>query len=920
MWKRKLLLIIPVLLYIFSSCSDQKNGKRFIIGFSQCTGADSWRQTMLDEMKRELSFHNNNVDFLYRDAGASSQKQIEQIRELVKRHIDLLIVSPNEAKPLSPVIEQVYNSGIPVVVVDRHTNTDKFTAIIGVSNFEVGQSAGRYAVAILKGKGNILEVSGLPGASPFIDRHRGFMDIIGQYPDLHYIKKIDFDSLSQVEETTLRDNPNIDLIYAQNDFMAYDTWKICKKLGIEQRVKIIGTDGLPGKGLGLDMVANKNLVATVLYPTGGQEAILTAVNILENKPYLKENNLATTMIDSSNVRIMKLQSDKANTQQKDIEERQKIINRQIIITQNQYILLLVITLAFLVTIVLAGISYYYLRENKKITSRLARQNIEISVQKNQLVEMSAKAEEAHQAKLNFFTNISHEFRTPLTLILSPLEDLIQHPKLQPQLKQTLYLVQKNVLRLYRLVNQLMDFRKIEFGKMKPHASQNDLVGFLQEIVSSYDVLVKQKQINLTFSTTERIMEVWFDVTMIDKVIFNLLSNAFKFTGENGFIHLSLSSNNESAMIRIEDNGIGMAPELVPHVFEPFFQGEYENYKGTGLGLALSKELIDLHHGSITVKSEKLKGTSFEIRLPLGNAHFSPDEIVTGEARENPVKEDTVIYTTELYERLPAAEEGGEKQGHKTNSILVIEDNNDLRKYMVGHLAKTHDVMEADSAHAGLQLIFDNIPDLIICDVVIPGKTGLEITRIVKADIRTAHIPVILLTARSNEQQKVEGLKSGADAYITKPFNFPYLLETIHTLLENREKTRNFYSGEVLAETKSQVSKKTDRKFISEFAAIVEQNIGNDAFSVDLVCKQLNISRMQLYRKVKTLLDCNVNDYIINTRLQKARYYLQHEELSIAEIAFKTGFSSATYFSTTFKAKFGLTPTEFKEKGKSMKQT
>ncbi len=225
----------------------------------------------------------------------------------------------------------------------------------------------------------------------------------------------------------------------------------------------------------------------------------------------------------------------------------------------------------------------------------------------------------------------------------------------------------------------------------------------------------------------------------------------------------------------------------------------------------------------------------------------------------------------------------------------------------------YDILDAEDANVALQLTFDNIPDLIISDVVIPGKTGLEIASILKKDVRTAHIPIILLTSRNDENHKLEGLKTQADAYITKPFNFQILEQTVATLLDNREKIKDHYSTEILTETKSQTSKKTDRKFISEFAAIVEENISNDQFGIENICSKIGISRIQLYRKVKAILNTNVSDYIISTRLQKAKYYLQHEDISISEVAFKTGFSSATYFSTTFKNSFGMTPKEFKLK-------
>ena len=899
---------------LFASCQKSTKEKNYTIGFSQCTGNDSWRQTMLDEMKRELSFH-DNISFIYKDANASSQIQIQQIEELVRQKIDLLIVSPNEVKPLSPVIEKVFQSGIPVVVVDRRTNTKDYTAFVGASNFEVGQNAGRYANYLLHGKGNIMEVTGIPDASPVIDRHNGFMDVISHYPQMNYVKKFENYSLEKKYneiEDYLKINTNIDLIYAQNDFMAFDIYKICKQLNLQNKIKIIGIDGLPLQGAGLDMVANKDIAATVLYPTGGQEAILTAYNILENKPYQKENQLFTTIIDSSNVRIMKLQSQKILSQQKDIERQQNILNDQIKIYKTQRTFNNILISALLLVIVLGTAVFFSWRRNKIITKKLRSQNEEISRQSSQLIEMSAKAEEAHQARLNFFTNISHEFRTPLTLIFAPLGELIANTRIQQETKQSLQLIQRNVMRLYRLVSQLMDFRKIEFKKMKPHVSETDLISFTNEIVDSFKILAKNKNINLKFFTTERSLFVWMDTTMLDKVIFNVLSNAFKFTNDHGLVYVTVSKDIKNAIIKVEDDGIGMTKEVIDHAFEPFFQGEYENYKGTGLGLALSKELMELHHGSITVKSERKKGSTFIIALPLGNAHFEKSEFESDINKDAVINEDADIYTTDLYNinKIPNQSFGSVLPKYLT--LMVIEDNTEMRDYLSSRLGTEYNIIEAPDGNTALQSAFDALPDLILCDIVIPGKNGLELTQIFKSDVRTSHIPVILLTAKDQENQKIEGMETQADAYITKPFNLLFLQKTIKSLLQNRDKIKEHYSGEIFSEEKSHISKKTDRKFMIEFTAIVENNIGNDKFGINDICNELGISRVQLYRRVKAVLNCNVNDYIVTTRLQKAKYYMQHEDLSISEIAFKSGFSSAAYFSTVFKSKFGVTPSAFKE--------
>lgn len=898
------------------SCINTIKEKHFTIGFSQCTGDNNWRKATVEAIKKEISFHPGS-ELIYKNAQDNSDLQVRQIKELIEQNIDILLVSPNEAEPLTSVVDEAFNKGIPVVMIDRKTSSGLYTSFVGTDNFEIGKMAGNYVANMFHDTANVIEVIGLPGSSPSSERKRGFAEGIRVNPHIHikaqvygnWLKEKSFEELLKIKDKL----SSTDLVFAHNDPMAIGAYEVYKKLGMGKNTRFIGVDGLPGPKGGIQFVSDKILEATLLNPTGGEEAIQIAFKILNKELYNKENTLPTVIIDSTNVRIMKLQTDKISSQQKDIEKQQGILHEQQRIYSNQQTLLYISIVALLLVLVLGSIAFNALRNNRKINRRLATQNQEMLNQGNTLIEMTSKAKEATDAKFNFFTNISHEFRTPLTLILSPLGELLANTRIQQDTKQALQLIQKNAVRLYRLVNQLMDFRKIELKKMKLQVSENDIISFTNDIVDSYKVLAKNKNIYLQFLTSERGLYVWFDTTMLDKVIFNLLSNAFKFTKDNGFVHVSISKNKEYAVIKIEDDGIGMTKEVIDHAFEPFFQGEYENYKGTGLGLALSKELMELHHGSILVKSEKKKGSIFEISLLLGNSHFQKSELVTTVNRESVINEDFNIYTIDLYDKKIIFKENSGTALPKNLSLLIIEDNDEMREYLSSRLSVDYAILEAENGNMALQLAFDAVPDLIICDIVIPGKNGLELTKIFKSDIRTSHIPIILLTARNQENQKIEGMETQADAYITKPFNLLFLQKTVKSLLQNREKIKNHYSGEILSEEKSQVSKKTDRKFIIEFTAIVENNISNDKFGVIDICNELGISRVQLYRKVKAILNCNVNDYIITTRLQKAKYYMQHENLNVSEIAFKSGFSSAAYFSTVFKSKFGITPSEFKEK-------
>jgi signal transduction histidine kinase/DNA-binding response OmpR family regulator len=913
-----LFLLSAAFIWQISGCRPATEKKIYTIGFSQCTQVDQWRLTMLEELKRELSFH-NNATLITSNADGNSEKQITQIRQLVQSGIDLLIVSPNEVKPLSPVIREVYESGIPVVVVDRRTDTKQYTSFVGASNYEVGQNAGRYAATILKGQGNLMEVTGMPDASPVIDRHNGFLDLIKIYPGLNYVKEfvnfrsVDKPLLSEIENYL--GNHKIDLIYAQNDFMAYEMYRVCKKLGLQNDIKIIGIDGLPNKGLGLDMVANKYISATILYPTGGQEAMLTAFNILEGKPYKKENQLFTTVIDSSNVRIMKLQNERVLAQQADIDRRQRKIEEQAAISRNQANAIYAISFLLALAIILGAITYYYLRENRKINRQLENQNGEILSQQSQLIEMSAKAKDATEAKFNFFTNISHEFRTPLTLIMAPLEELMANNRLQPGTRLHIHMIQRNVIRLLRMVNQLIDFRKVELNKMEVKASQNDLVQFTRDVMDAFYDTAFKRGIDLKFFTTESKLPAWFDVNMLDKVLFNMLSNAIKFTKDDGLVQVFIerSKDGKLAFVSVKDNGIGMNDDQVAHAFDLFYQAGFETYRGSGIGLSLSKELVELHHGKISIESALKKGTIIRVELPLGNSHFQPSEILqSSELETHLLKENAGIYTGDLAPISNQDEDDIQREPSHEFTILLAEDNGDLLKFMSMRLAKNYDIITAENGQDALNKAFEELPDLVISDVMMPGKSGFELTKILKTDVRTAHIPVILLTAKTAVNHQVEGYNKLADAFISKPFNVEVLENNINSILANRRRMKEHFTANNKLDAKLQHLKKNDRRFVNDFCAFVEANLANEGLRVEDICSHMSLSRVQLYRKVKTLLDCNVNEYILNTRLQKAKYFLQHEDLSVAEISYKVGFASPSYFSTVFKGKYDMSPREFRE--------
>jgi len=435
------------------------------------------------------------------------------------------------------------------------------------------------------------------------------------------------------------------------------------------------------------------------------------------------------------------------------------------------------------------------------------------------------------------------------------------------------------------------------------------------VSDSFRDLAERKNIEFVFTSLFDTLYTSFDHDKLERVLFNVLSNAFKFTNDHGSITVLIDKDNShtNAIIKIEDSGVGMGPETLQHAFDVFYQGNEGSYKGTGLGLALSKELITLHHGSIKITSEKWKGTVFEISLPLGSAHLEENEIEKEPIPYQLNYEEAKIYTNEteaLKLSLPEEEVSGTTKDY---SILLIEDNDEIRAFLKAQLDKNYEIIEAADGNIGLNLAYEIVPDIIVSDILLPGKNGMLITETLKNDIRTSHIPIIILTAKGSIEQQIEGLKLKADAYIVKPFNVQYLEETIRNLIKNRERLKEHYSSELPNEAmRGNTSKKIDRKFVNEFSSIVESNIANENFGVEDICKEIGISRVQLYRKVKAVLGLNINDYILSVRMQKAKYLLLNEDLTIAEISYKVGFSSQAYFSTVFKSKFGITPKAFKE--------
>jgi signal transduction histidine kinase/DNA-binding response OmpR family regulator len=865
---------------------------------------------MLASMQGELLFH-PDLEMLVMDAGGDSKKQIRHIEKLLKDGIDLLIVSPNEADPITPIVEKAFKDGIPVIIIDRKINSSLYTAYVGANNYEIGKLAGSYIVNLLGGKGNIMEIWGLRGSTPAIERDRGFREVIDQYPDIKVSHEIDgsweIDTVRNKLSREFAAAQQPDLVFAHNDVMAYGAYSSLVKDQRQNKTKFVGIDGLPGPGGGIQFVDDDILSATFLYPTGGEEAIQVASRILHRERFQKENELHSTVIDKKNVRVMKLQTDKIITQREDVIRLQSMMNEQLTAyyTQRRFIYILSLSLVIMILIGVAAIVAW--RQKKEANLRLEAKTKETIEQRDKIELMAERAAQASQEKLSFFTNISHEFRTPLTLIMGPVEELLAKCEdLKPYLKEDLKLIHKNALRLLLLVNQLMDFRKIEERKMLLKAKELDLVTFLKDVMGSFAKVAKSRKIEFKLDSAFDELRLWFDPDKLDKVIFNLLSNAFKFTHDNGRISVTVSQGDteNTVVIFIEDNGIGMSAEHVARAFDRFNTGE--NFSGTGLGLSLSKEFIDMHRGSLLLTSERGKGSRFCIILQTGMNHLRAEELASPEVKFN-----RDVNFERVVEEQALADLSEEDTTIKEHTILIIDDNHEVRSFMRNKLMNDYNIIEAADGPHGLKQAFDAVPDLIICDVMLPGKNGFEVSTTLKADFRTSHIPIIMLTAMDSMEQKITGVKTGVDEYITKPFVFEYLVERIKALIINREMLRDHYNHDLNTEAKLPASGNLDRKFINDFIATIEKHHAKPELTVNEIAHELGMSRIQVYRKAKALMGVSVNDYLVSVRLKKARYLLLNTSKTISEIAFEVGFSSSAYFSTIFKNKFNRSPKDFK---------
>jgi len=894
---RSLFLLLSLL-----ACSQPYHSQKLKIGFSQCTTGDDWRKTMNDEMRREIGFYPEyDIELIIRDAHDQSDQQIEDIKYLINQNIDILIVSPNEAGPLTAIVEEVYSLGIPVIVIDRMINSHQYTAFLGGNNYDIGVGAAHYAAQLMEGEGKVLEITGLPGSTPAIERGQGFREGLKNYPGIEIVETLNASWLHDRARVLTNDlffeSKDFDLIFAYNDPMAFGAYLSSQKHHINPY--IIGVDGLNTPNGGINMVLDGYIDGTFLYPTGGSDAIKLALDAYQGKPFSQINRLSTIRLDANNALTMKHQLDLLDQQQSRIDKQLDQLGELTFLLKKQNtvsFLLMVITGLMLI---IAVMTFYYLRKKSKANRLLNikndtinKQTGRIKDQRDQLLRVLRIAEEAAETKVRFFTNISHDFRNALSLIIHPIEQMFsgnESTAVHDQLKT----VQANAVKLSKLSDEILNFQKIENNKYYLHFRTGDLGYFLMEVANSFRNEIEGKGLVLVTDIIQP-LEACFDRGALEKVMVNLLSNAMKYNVEGGKIILETKKMGNHITVSVSDTGAGIKKKDLKFIFDRFYRADQKvknhDAPGTGLGLAICKELIQLHQGKIGVTSKYQEGSTFYFTIPQGF-----DKMMTE-------SKDGIVGKEKLLEL---------KSPSEKTTVLVVEDNREILSVISVMLRKFYTVFEAESGEEGLALAIKHRPDLVISDIYMPTMDGIELCQHIKATPATFHIPVILLTALDSEDSKIKGFDTGADAYVTKPFNEALLISQIQNLITSRKKLKQEFTnldffGEI--HTKENA---TD-EFIQKCIEIIHLRGAEANFNLDQLAEGMNMSRSSLYRKIKETTGMKAVDFLKKAKLHFAAKLLLTSDLTVSEVAFECGYNDPKYFSRCFAKEYGNLPSEFKK--------
>ncbi len=966
-WKAlRAIAALTCIMTALAACHKQP--RKFVIAVSQCS-VDVWRDKLWHELKTG-EYLNDSITVKLASSHDDNKRQTEQINSFVDEGVDLLIVSPNHLDSITPAIDRAYDNGIPVILYDRKTRSDKYTAFIGCDNYIVGKTMGTFIAKRMGGHGRVVEICGMKGASPAIERHRGFMDALKDFPGIEVAASVHGnwkeESGAKAMRRILATTKDFDYVFAHNDRMAIGARAAAHQMNTGHEYRYTGVDAMAYKGGGLEMVIDSILDASYLYPTRGEEVINLAMRILTHKPFERENNMMSSIITRDNADITLMEARESERQRKDLSYLHHRVDQYLADYNSQQLLIIVMAAAMLFFI--AGLIVIYRgyvtkirlseqlsRKNEEmglLNEKLSQQNEEmsqlnekLSQQNEETKRLSNEVMELTHSRLVFFTNISHELRTPLTLIADPVDMLLDSPGINGKNRELLTMVKRNALALQQLVGNILDFRKVQNGKMDLKLCRFDMAEALALWTGDFKLTAERKDISIHLDTTsfsQRPMIV-ADKEKMSRIMFNLLSNALKYTPSGGDIYVTLrevgteddgptdgnsqqthssgqdtngsSGEHDSRMMRIDvrDTGKGISDDESQKVFERFFQAK-GTANGTGIGLALVKSFVELHHGKVWVENAPGHGADFAIVMPC----HQEGELQPATASDTSSADHAGTYD----ETLQYADSGNRHEGKTQQllecgtdkpTVLIIDDNSDIRLYERTLLQDDYIVLEAADGHEGLEVAKKEVPDLVVCDVMMPVMDGLAFTENLKTYRATSHIPVIMLTAKSQEEHRAEGYDHGADSYITKPFHSKVLLARIANLLRQRQLLRHVYQDSQSAKEEIEQSPLGDRDklFMKQLHDIIQQRMSDSDLSVDDIGNLIGLSRAQLYRKVKAMTGLSIVELLRKARLSKAHSMLEAHSMSISEVAYRVGFSAPSYFTKCFKEEYGMLPGDVK---------
>lgn len=909
------ILPLALCLLLLSGLSGCHRDKVYRIGISQCS-QDDWRTKMNDEINREIMLHKDAVVEI-RSADDSSARQIDDIRYFVQNGFDILIVSPNEAAALTPVIDEVYKAGIPVVIFDRNINSRSYTARIGADDEGTGRAAARYAMHLLGGKARAIEISGLRGSTPAAARHRGFVrelesaggTLLASAPG-NWNKE----DAVPVVDSLLSIHPETNLIYAHNDRMAIGASEVARRLGRDD-IKIIGIDAAPD--IGIRAVADGIIDATFLYPTEGHRLVRTALAILKHEPYERETILpVSSAVDRSNADILLRQNEMLKEETRKIE----LLKTRIDLFQAEYSAeksLLYAGIAII--LLLCGVGFLLLRA----WWQHSRHQKEL-MQQNRLLEEERQRTVMEPLRGVYFSALESRLKNTRSIFSTSTASGRDCPaagasssSLMPRLQATAWNDSIHSRMHWLKSTSKRWTSSLPFSYLRKSSIWSIRRRSIRTFFSAIFMRVCCCGVRLSAAAscaTGSEMSVSGVRRSCDTLVKNISLDWVAFSSCSLSRFCLSRCDARQLTFEVADTGEGISEHDIGNIFDRFYQADRIHPRGSGIGLSLAKAFVELHGGTISVESQLHKGARFTVTLPV--RHVAPATTETG---AEDVDSATGQHNVEA--EFETIDDHTSFDADKP-IILVIDDNRDIRLLIKELMSADYNILTASNGREGVRLAARYVPDLVICDVMMPVMDGLECCRRIKNELSTSHIPVLMLTACSMDEQRAQGYDSGADGYLSKPFSSAVLKSRCASLIANRKRIRELWSSSLPAGGRKQErptpgpnapAGDPDNEFYNRFLALFQEEMGNANLSIDSIAARMGLERSQFYRKIKSLTNYAPVELIRLLRLQRGRTLLTTTDKSISEIAYETGFSAPSYFTKCYRDVYGETPTDVRNR-------